>query len=361
MKTRAAVLHQTGTPFRVEELDLAPPRAGEVLVRVQAAGVCHSDWHIASGATRHPLPVVCGHEGAGLVEALGPGVSHVRAGDFVALNWAPACGVCFYCAANRPCLCERYTAPVWAGTMLDGSPRLALAGRPVFHYCALACFAERCVVPAVSCVPLDKNVPPQVAALIGCAVTTGVGAVVNTAQVRAGSSVAVFGAGGVGLSIVMGAKLAGAADIFAIDHVPEKAAAARAFGATESLSGAPAEIITALRERTRGRGADFVFEAVGVPAVQELCIDAARPGGTVIFVGLAPMGTATNLPGALITRKELALQGSYYGSCVPARDFPRFAEWYRAGKLDLERLISRTYKLDELNLAYADLLAVVVF
>ncbi|MBI3270919.1 MAG: Zn-dependent alcohol dehydrogenase [Planctomycetes bacterium] len=357
MKVRAAVLFQPGSPFRVTDLDLAEPRAGEVRVRVQAAGICHSDWHVATGDTRQPLPVVCGHEGAGIVEALGPDVPGFRIGDFVSLNWAPACGECFYCAGGRPCLCERTTNAVWAGTLLDGSPRLSLGGAPVFHYCALACFAERCVVPAGACVPLDRSVPPSVAALIGCAVTTGVGAVMNTAQVPPGASVAVFGAGGVGLSIILGAKLAGAASILAIDRVPAKAEAARAFGATDAVAGTPDELVQAVRARTAGRGADFVFEAVGVPAVQELCIEAARPGGQVVFVGLAPMGTATNLPGAVLVRKELTVKGSYYGTCRPARDFARIAAWYREGRLDLERLISRTYRLDEINEAYADMLS----
>ncbi|MCB0068567.1 MAG: alcohol dehydrogenase catalytic domain-containing protein, partial [Caldilineaceae bacterium] len=174
MKTRTAVLHAVGGPIAVETLDLAAPRAGEVLVRIQAAGVCHSDWHLVSGATRHPLPAALGHEGAGRVEAVGPGVSSLRVGDSVSLNWAPACGDCFYCLHDSPCLCETWLEPIWAGTMLDGTPRFTLDGEPVYHYCGLGCFSEYVVVPAQSCVPLDPRVPASVAALIGCAVMTGV-------------------------------------------------------------------------------------------------------------------------------------------------------------------------------------------
>jgi NDMA-dependent alcohol dehydrogenase len=356
MKTRAAVLYETNRPFEVEVLDLEPPHAGEVLVKVAAAGVCRSDWHLVTGATRHPLPVVPGHEGAGVVEAVGAGVTRVAPGDPVVLNWAPNCGRCFYCLHDRPSLCATYTEPVWAGTMMDGTPRLSKDGRPVYHYCALACFAEYAVVPQESCVPLRVEVPLPVGALIGCAVTTGVGAVLNTARVRAGSSVAVFGVGGVGLSAVMGAHLAGAVPLLAIDTVAARADVAQALGATHFLT-AGADTVAAIRDRTDGRGADYVFDATGLPAVQEQCLEAARPGGTVVLAGLAPMGSATNLPGAILTRQEKTVTGTYYGSAHPARDFPRYADLYLQGKLDLDRLISRTYTLDQINDAYVDLVA----
>jgi NDMA-dependent alcohol dehydrogenase len=355
MKIRAAVLYQPQTPFTVETLDLEPPRAGEVWVRVAAAGVCHSDWHLATGATRHPLPVVPGHEGAGVVEAVGVGVTRVKPGDHVALNWAPSCGACFYCLNDRPSLCEAYVGPLWAGTMMDGTTRLAKDGQPVYHFSGLACFADHIVVPQESCVSLPKDVPLSVAALIGCAVTTGVGAVLNTARVRPGSSVAVFGAGGVGLSIIMGARLAGAGVIVAVDRVAGKLDMAREFGATDVLLSGP-EAADAIRRLTGGRGADYVFEAIGLPAVQEQCLDAARRGGTVVLAGISPMGSSTNLPGAIITRQEKTVTGTYYGSANPARDFPLFADLYLKGKLDLGRLVSKTYPLDQINQAYADML-----
>jgi S-(hydroxymethyl)glutathione dehydrogenase/alcohol dehydrogenase len=352
---RAAVLNAPKTPFSVEELELGPPKSGEVLVRMAATGVCHSDWHLVTGATKHPMPVVPGHEGAGVVEVLGDGVSSLNVGDHVALNWAPSCGACFYCRHGRPSLCERYVEAVWAGVMLDGTTRLSRDGKPVYHFSSLACFAERVVVPEICCVPVSKKLPLKIAAIIGCAVTTGVGAVLNTAQVAAGSSVVVFGAGGVGLSIVLGAKLAGASTIIVVDRTPEKLAIAREFGATQALL-ATAELVQQIRALTEGRGADYVFEAVGIPAVQEACLAAARPGGKIVFAGIAPMGSSTNLPGAILTRQEKTVMGSYYGTADPARDFPRFGDLYLGGLLDLDRLVSKTYRLDQINEAYADML-----
>ena len=343
-------------PFAIETLDLAAPGPGEVLVRVAAAGVCHSDWHLMTGATRHTTPVVPGHEGAGVVAAVGPGVGRVRVGDHVALSWAPSCGACFYCLHDRPSLCQTYVGPLWAGTMMDGTTRLSRDGRPVYHFSALACFADHTVVPEECCVVLDKDIPLTVAALIGCAVTTGVGAALNTAHIRPGSSVAVFGAGGVGLSIIMGAKLAGASRIIAIDTHEAKGDIAQAFGATDVLMAGP-ETVGAIQALTEGRGADTVFEAIGLPAVQETCLAAVRPGGLVVLAGISPMGSATNLPGAIITRQEKTVTGTYYGSACLLYTSPSPRDLYRRGLLDLDHLISRTYALEQINDAYADMLS----
>ncbi len=355
MKIRAAVLRKIKSRFSIETVDLASPRAGEVRVRMAAAGVCHSDWHLVSGDTRHPLPVVAGHEGAGIVEKIGKGVSGFKPGDHVILNWAPNCGGCFYCRHHRPNLCSTYLEPIWAGTLLDGTPRLSKKGRPIFHYCGLACFAEHAVVPQECCVKIKKKIPLTVAALIGCAVTTGVGAVLNTAKVPPGSSVMIFGAGGVGLSMVMGAKLAGATRIVVVDRARAKMELSKTFGATHALP-AGKEIIERVRALTGGRGADYVFDATGIPAVQEQCLDAARPGGTVVLAGLAPMGSATNFPGAILTRQEKTVKGTYYGSADPARDFPIYADLYLRGKLPLDKLISRTWPLKKINEAFAEML-----
>lgn len=356
MKIQAAVLYEPGVPFSIATLDLEPPRAGEVLIKVAAAGVCHSDWHLMTGATAHTLPVVPGHEGAGVVVATGPGVTRVRPGDHVALNWAPSCGDCFYCLHDRPSLCATYVEPIWAGTMIDGTTRLSQNGQPIYHFSALACFADHAVVPEAACVRLDKGIPLPIAALIGCAVTTGVGAVLNTAGVKPGSSVAVYGAGGVGLSIIMGARLAGASRIIAIDTHEAKGDIALSFGATDFMMAGPGAV-DAIRNLTEERGADYVFEAIGLPAVQEECLSAARPGGLVVLAGVAPMGSGTNLPGAIITRQEKTITGTYYGSANPARDFPLYGDLYRHGQLDLDRLITRTYSLEQINEAYADMLA----
>jgi len=356
MTSRSAVLYKPNTPFVVETLELEPPRRGEVLIKVAATGVCHSDWHLATGATKHPMPVVVGHEGAGVIESVGEGVTRVKVGDHVALNWAPNCGTCFYCTNGRPSLCSTYTEPIWAGTMMDGTTRFSKNGQRYYHFSALACFAERVVVPQECCVTLPKELPLPVAALIGCAVTTGVGAVLNTARVKQGSSVVVFGAGGVGLSIIMGAKLAGARTIIAIDRHEAKRTIAADLGATNVLIN-PADAVAEIKNLTDGRGADYVFEAIGIPALQELSLHAARPGGVIVLAGVSPMGSSTNLPGAIITRQEKTIMGSYYGTANTAHDFPHYAEMYLQGKLPLDRMISKTYPLEQINEAYAEMLS----
>lgn len=351
MQIKAAILTAPNTRLTVETVTLEDPREGEVLVRVLASGVCHSDYHVMNGATRHPLPAVLGHEGAGVVEAVGSGVTRVHVGDHVVLNWAPDCGECFYCQRGRPNLCETFTDPIWAGTMLDGTPRLRWNGQPVYHYCGLAAFAEYVVVPQQSCVSIRKDVPLNVAALVGCAVSTGVGAALYTAQVRPGESAVVFGCGGVGLNVLQGAALCGAQTIIAVDTNETKLRLARQFGATHALL-ADEHTIAAIRALTSGRGADHAFEAIGLPAIQELGLSAIRPGGTLTLAGLSPMGTGTNLPGAIITRQEKVIRGSYYGTISASRDFPLFLDLYMAGKLRLDELISQEYRLEQINEAF---------
>ena len=354
MKTRAAIVERPGGPITVQVLDLLPPRTGEVQVRVGAAGICRSDWQVCTGATPHPMPSALGHEGAGTVTAVGPDVRRLKAGDDVILSWAPGCGACFFCERARPALCEVFDRTIWQGVMADGTPRLFLRNRPVFQYCALGCFAEHVVVAEASCVPLPEGVPMPVAALIGCCVTTGLGAVLNTARVSSGSTVAVVGAGGVGLSMILGARLAGAAPIVAVDKLPARAQLALTLGATHFVPASSA-MADDIRAATRGRGADFVFDATGIPAVQEASLGAVCPGGVLVLSGLAPVGSTTNLPGAVITRKEKTVKGSYYGSALPERDFIRYARWFAEGRLDLAPLLTKTYRLDEIPQAYRDL------
>ena len=357
MHIQAAVLDAPRTPFRIETLELQPPRAGEVLVKLAACGVCHSDWHVATGDTRHPLPCVCGHEGAGVVEAVGYDVSGIAPGDHVVLSWAPDCGHCYYCTHGQPNLCETFTGPIWAGTMLDGTRRLSRAnGSPVYHYCGTAAYAEYTVVPAQSCVVIERGVPLEIAALVGCAVATGVGAALYTAGIRPGESVVVYGCGGVGLSGIMGAALCGASPILAVDTSAERLKLAQELGASAGLL-ADEGTIAAIRALTGGRGADHVFEAVGKPAVQEAALDAVRPGGTLTLVGLSPMGTGTNFPGAILVRQEKTVRGSYYGSVHARRDFPLFLDLYQAGRLPLDRLVTHHYRLGEINEAFAAMLA----
>jgi len=355
MKVQAALLSDQNQPFVVKELDLAEPRDGEVLVRLAASGVCHSDWHLVTGATKHPLPVVAGHEGAGIVESVGHGVSRVAPGDHVILSWAPACGHCYYCLNNKPNLCNSFIGPIWAGTMLDGTPRLSHRGQPVFHFCGLASFANRAVVAQESCIPIRKDVPLAIASLVGCAVSTGVGAVFHTAGVRPGESVVVFGCGGVGLNILQAAALSGATTIIAVDTNPVKMDMARQFGATHTLL-ADADSRSKIKELTDGRGADYVFEAVGTPALQEEGLRTTRPGGTLVLVGLSSVKEPTNLSGAFITRQEKVVKGCYYGSVDTDRDFPLILDLYTAGKLKLDELVSHSYPLDQINEAYAAML-----
>jgi S-(hydroxymethyl)glutathione dehydrogenase / alcohol dehydrogenase len=355
MKMRAALLLEPNGKFIIEEVDLAAPRRGEVLIKIAASGVCHSDWHVATGTTRHPMPVITGHEGAGVVQAVGEGVTRIKPGDHVSLSWTPDCGECFYCQRNQPNLCETFTEPIWAGVMLDGTSRASWNGETVYIYSGLGTFAEYTVVPEQSCVVIDRSIPLEVAALVGCAVATGVGAALYTAQVRPGESVVVYGAGGIGLNILQGAALAGATTIIAVDTNDEKMSIARQFGATHTVF-AGKDALSQIRALTGGRGADHVFEAVGLPALQEASLEAARPGGMVTLVGLSPMGTGTNLPGAVITRTEKTIKGSYYGSVSPKRDFPLFLQMYQQGRLKLDELVSRRYTLDQINEAYTEML-----
>ncbi|MCC7450102.1 MAG: Zn-dependent alcohol dehydrogenase [Anaerolineae bacterium] len=356
MKIQAALLTTPNTPLTVEQLTLDDPAAGEVLVKIVASGVCHSDYHVMNGATKHPLPAVLGHEGAGIVEAVGAGVTRVKGGDHITLNWAPDCGHCFYCLRGKPNLCETFTEPIWAGVMLDGTTRLHKNGNPVYHWCGLATFGEYAVVPQESCIPIRRDVPLKVAALVGCAVATGVGAAFYTAQVRPGESVVVVGCGGVGLNVLQGAALCGAETIIAVDTAPAKMDIARQFGATHTIL-ANESPLQAIRDLTGGRGADHAFEAVGVPALQEQSLDYIRPGGTLTLVGISPMGTGTNLPGAILTRQEKVVKGSYYGTVNASRDFPLMLDLYMAGKLKLDELITQEYRLEQINEAFASMLS----
>ncbi len=355
MQIHAALLRAPNTPFTMETLTLDEPRAGEVRVKLAACGVCHSDYHLVTGTTKHPLPVVAGHEGAGIVDAVGEGVTHVQPGDHVVLNWCPACGECFYCQHDQPNLCDTYTTPIWNGTMLDGTSRLSLNGEPVYAYCGLAAFAEYTVVPAPSCIPIRKDIPLIAASLVGCAVATGVGAALYTSPVQAGESVVVIGCGGVGLNVLQGAALGGATTIIAVDSNPAKESLAKQFGATEFVTSSD-HTLQDIRDLTEGRGADHAFEAVGLPKLQELALDAARPGGTIVLAGLSPMGSATNLPGAVITRTEKTIKGSYYGSVDARTDFPLLLDYYLDGKIKLDELVSRQWRLDEINEAFAEML-----
>ncbi|HEY2937509.1 MAG TPA: Zn-dependent alcohol dehydrogenase [Gaiellaceae bacterium] len=344
---RAAVLHAFGQPLVVEELELDPPKAGELAVRMAASGVCHSDLHVAQGIHPTSLPVVLGHEGAGVVEEVGPGVTGLAPGDHVLLTWLPYCGHCRQCVRGRPNRCEN--TAWYDATMEDGTCRFHLNGRPVHHY-NTSSFAERSVVPARTAVKVDPSLPLTELALMGCAVMTGVGAVLNTAHVRPGDTVAVVGCGGVGLNVVQGARIAGAAAIVAVDVVPGKLELARELGATHLVDASAGGAVEAVLEFVPG-GVDHAFEALGRPETIETTLALTGRGGQAVLIGMAPPDARVSLDALTTTLEERCVRGSWYGSCVPLRDLPLLVELYRSGRLRLDPLITRC-ALDDVNDAF---------
>jgi S-(hydroxymethyl)glutathione dehydrogenase / alcohol dehydrogenase len=346
MTMRAAVLREPGQPVRVESVALDPPAEDEVLVRVAAAGVCHSDVHLADGALGSGRwPMVLGHEGAGVVEAVGARVRHVQPGDPVAFCFVPPCRTCARCREGRFNLCIRAGEAAVAGTLLDGSSRLRLEDGTELQHCLLtSCFAERAVVPAAGAVPLPPSVPLWQAALLGCGVVTGVGAVRNTAGVRIGDSVCVVGCGGVGLQVVAGARLAGAATIVAVDRDPAKLELARRRGATHVVEADGGDTAAEIRALTDG-GADHAFEVVGRPETMRLAWDALRSGGAATVVGLAPVGVEVSLP-AIEFLSEKSIRGCYYGSANVAAELPDLVQLVVDGRLELADVVSHFTDLD---------------
>lgn len=350
---RAAVLESVGSPAVIAELRLAAPGPGEVRVRMLASGVCHSDLHVRDGEWDRPTPIVMGHEGAGIVDAVGPGVGSPRVGQLVALSWLVPCGVCRACRRGQVWACP--DSPSFRHRMLDGRTVFSRgAADQILSYCAIATMAEASVVPAAAAIPVPDGTDPAAAALIGCCVTTGVGAVLKTAQVPAGSSVAVIGLGGVGLSCVMGAVVARASRIVAVDRVPAKMAVAREVGATDTIEAGddPARTAEALRDLTDG-GPDFVFEAIGRTDTVELAVAALPLGGTAVLVGMTPLGQRSAFEVYPLVDGSRRILGSNYGFAEPAIDFPRYAAWTLDGRLPVDRLIDRRIGLDDLEDAFA--------
>jgi Zn-dependent alcohol dehydrogenase len=358
------MLETAGQPVVIADLDLLEPRGGEVRVRMLASGVCHSNLHVRDGEWDRPMPIVMGHEGAGIVEAIGAGVTSPRVGELVALSWLIPCGVCRSCRRGHVWACP--DSPSYRHVLLDGTAPFTRAGgpgeagepgragTPVRAYCAISTMAEAVVVPAAAAIPLPEGTEPGVAALIGCCVTTGVGAVLKTAAVPSGASVAVIGLGGVGLSCVMGAAIAEASRIVAIDRVETKLEAARAVGATDTiLAGDDANAtIEALRDLTDG-GPDFAFEAIGRTDTAELAIAALPLGGTAVLVGMTPLGARAAFEVYPFVDGSRRILGSNYGFAEPAIDFPRYAAWTLDGRLPVERLIDRRIRLDDVEDAFA--------
>ena len=359
MKIRAAVLNAIGAkapyvtsqPLAIEELELAAPGPGEVLVRIGAAGLCHSDLSVINGDRPRPMPMALGHEAAGVVEQLGEGVTDLKRGDHVVLVFVPSCGHCGPCAEGRPALCEPGAAANVAGTLLSGGRRLTRNGQTINHHLGCSVFAEYATVSRRSVVKIDSELPLDEAALFGCAVLTGVGAVVNTAQVRAGASVAVIGLGGVGLASLLGARAAGARHIVAVDLSDAKLDLAKSLGATHTFNAGNADTLEQIRELTSG-GVEYAFELAGSVRALELAYKITRRGGTTVTAGLPPPTATFALPAVNLVAEERTLKGSYIGTCVPSRDIPRYIELYRQGRLPIDRLMSGRLKLEDINLGF---------
>jgi S-(hydroxymethyl)glutathione dehydrogenase/alcohol dehydrogenase len=351
MQINAAILWEQGKPLVVEKAELEGPRAGEVLVEVKSAGVCHSDLHPARGDWPVRTPLVLGHEGAGIVREVGPGVTKLRAGDHVVFCWLQACGACPPCVEGHPVLCDRLLKTTYRNLLPAGGTRLRAREKDVAHFNGTACFADFAVVAEEGAIPVSSGVSFEVLATLGCAVVTGVGAITNAARAKTGSSAVVIGAGGVGLNVLQGAALAGCQPIIAMDLRPSALALAREFGATHTIEASAGNVAEALRDLTNGRGADYVFDTVGTQTTIKLALESARKGGTVIVTGLSRADTVASIPAFLFVMQEKKLIGSLYGSGQPAKDIPQLVNLYQRGQLKLQELVKRSYALSEVNLA----------
>ena len=359
MKTNAAVVRATNQ-LTIETIELDAPKANEVLVRVRAAGVCHSDLHNMRGELRITPPFVLGHEGAGIVEAVGSAVTRVKPGDCVLVNWLPADGTCPMCLRGHPNLCERLPRTTFQGLLPDGTSRLrASDGTPLKHLLSAATMSERIVIDQASAIPFPDDVPFEIAAIIGCAVVTGVGAVINTTRVEPGSSAAVIGCGGVGLCAILGCQLAVCHPIIAVDVFENRLNFARRMGATETANPLQCDIVATLRDFTRA-GPDYVFDAVGSATTIPQALQSIRPAGTAVVIGMHAAKVDVPIPAGALVFQNKRLLGSFAGSLRPQIDLPRLVELYRARRLPLDDLITKRYPLADLAQAFADMEAGVV-
>ena len=359
MKTRAAVLHEMGkrrpyaesVPLLVDDVELDAPARGEVLVEIAGAGLCHSDLSTIDGSRPRPTPMVLGHEASGIVREIGPGVTALKVDDHVVFSFVPMCGRCACCATGRPALCEEGAKTNTAGTLLGGGVRFRKNNTPLLHHLGVSAFSQFTVAAEESLIKIDNALPIEMAALFGCAVLTGVGAVVNAARVTPGQSVAVFGLGGVGLSAVMGAKLAGASPIIVVDKLASKFDLARRVGANHSIDASTTDPTATITEMTAG-GVDFAFEAVGSAAVLATAFACVRRGGTVVSIGLPHPSQQLSIPVVPLVAQEKSIRGCYMGSSVPSRDIPRFIDLYRRGVLPVDALNSGSISLEEINTGF---------
>ena len=357
MRVKAAVLRRAGMPrpyalskpLSIENVELPPPAAGEVLVQIKAASLCHSDLSVVNGDRVWPLPIVPGHEAAGIVAEVGEGVVDLAPGDHVALIFLTQCGVCSRCREGKPYLCERGTQANREGRLITGGPRLRLDGQAVHHHMGLAAFAEYALVAEKSLVKIPRELPMVEASLFGCAVMCGAGTALNSLDIRSGDSVAVFGLGGVGLAAIMGAVLAGATRIYAVDATADKFTLAKGIGATDCV---PADTaVQRIRELTGG-GVDHAIECTGSVAGFSAALDATRRGGATCSTSLPHAGQSFSFPLARLVAEARSIRGSYIGSCVPGRDIPAYAELFRQGRLPVDKLVTQRIVLEDINSAF---------
>ena len=353
-QVQAALLPDYGMPIQVTSVELDAPGPHEVLVEMRASGVCHSDWHAVTGDLPLPVPLVLGHEGAGIVRHIGPGVRGAKVGDRVVLTWIPSCGHCVRCVNGQPELCESANDIAVAGTLPEGTTRLHWNGTPVAPFSATGTLADMAVVSERSVIPIPDAMPFEEAALLGCAVQTGIGAAFHS-PIQPGDAVAVIGCGGVGLNIVQGARIRGAADIIAVDPSLANRQLARQLGATYTIDSEADDALLAILDRTQDQGVDIAFEAVGQPALIALAFNATRRGGTAVAVGVPPPNATVALNAFAFPSQEKTLTGSWYGGSFPPRDIPRLTALWAEGKLQISPLIQRRYRLSETPQAFADL------
>ena len=355
MKSRAAVLFEIGQKLEICEVDVQDPQPDEVRVQMVAGGVCHSDLHVMTGHLNAPLPAILGHEGAGIVADVGAGVTAVKEGDHVIPIWRLSCGECEYCTGGRPPLCSAGTEIRWSGRLLDGTSRYSYEGKEIKHFAGVSSFSNYTVLPQEAVLKIPDDLPLERAALMGCAVITGVGAVINAAEVKPGRTVAVFGTGGVGINVVQGAVLAGAEKIIAVDLMSSRLQAAVHFGATHAVNPEAGDPVEQIRDLTGGKGVDYAFEVIGLPLTMRQAYDCLAKRGVATVVGITPTTAEVTIPSLSLVYEERVLTGSLYGSGAPKIEIPRMIDLYRAGSLKLDELLTRSYPIEEINEAYAAL------
>ena len=353
---KAVIIEGRNERVRVDDVEVGEPAEDEVRIKMAASGVCHSDYSVIDGTIDREYPIILGHEGAGIVDKVGDHVKTLKPGDHVVLSYIPQCGKCYYCTTGKPNLCET-SSFTGMGYLPNGNRPIKRGGEPISTMTGLGTMSEMTIVHETSTVPISPDIPLEKAALVGCGVMTGVGAVINTAEVQAGSSVAVFGSGGIGLNVIQGAVMSGANKIIAVDKNPLKLEFALRFGATHTVDASEEDPVDRIRELTGGRGADYAFEAIGNANVMLQAYESTRRAGTVTVIGIARSDDTINIPASSLVREEKRILGSFYGSTRQRVDLPRMFELYQSGHLKLDELITQTYPIDDAQEAFDDLVA----